>query len=149
MPAAEGYTSGTAYFVECPMKLLLFASAGGAIGAGLRFLVNIAFAGPLVVRGAAVFPWATFTVNVVGGFLMGIVFVLVAERLGGSPEWRAFLATGILGGLTTFSAYSLDMLLLYTGEGLSVRFLVFTIGSVVLSFMALIAGLWLARTLLT
>lgn len=131
------------------MKLLLLASAGGAIGAGLRFLVNQAFAGPQIVRGVMVFPWATLTVNVAGGFLMGIVFVLVGERLGGSPEWRTFLATGILGGLTTFSAYSLDMLLLYNDDGLGVRFLIFTIGSVVLSFVALIAGLWLARTLLT
>lgn len=131
------------------MKLFLLASAGGAIGAGLRFLVNSAMAGPQLVRGAAAFPWWTLTVNVTGGFLMGIVFVLVGERLGGSPEWRTFLATGILGGFTTFSAYSLDMMLLYTEDGLGLRFIGYTLGSVVLSFLALIAGLWLARTLLT
>ncbi len=130
------------------MKLLLLASAGGAIGAGLRFLVNQAFAGPQISGGAA-FPWATLTVNVAGGFLMGVVFVYVGERLGGSPEWRTFLATGILGGLTTFSAYSLDMMNLLTADGMSARFLAYTLGSVVLAFAALAFGLWLTRTLLT
>lgn len=131
------------------MRLLLLASAGGAIGAGLRYLVNTAFAGPVLASGGPQFPWATLTVNVAGGFLMGVVYVLVAERLGGSPEWRVFLATGILGGLTTFSAYSLDMLLLYDAGGLGARFLTYTIGSVVMAFLALATGLWLTRTLLT
>ncbi len=131
------------------MKLLLLASAGGAIGAGLRFLVNLAFAGPAIVRGVMVFPWSTLIVNVVGGFLMGVVVAVVGERLGGSPEWRTFLATGILGGLTTFSAYSLDMMNLLTEGGVSIRFLAYTLGSVILAFAALVAGLWLARTVLT
>ena len=89
------------------------------------------------------------TVNVLGGFLMGLVFVLVNERLGGSPEWRTFLATGILGGLTTFSAYSLDMLNLLIDDGPSLRFLAYTIGTVVLAFLALAAGMALARSALT
>ena len=130
------------------MKLLLLASAGGAIGAGLRFLVNQAFAGPHIVRGVLVFPWATLAVNVAGGFLMGVVFVAVQERLGGSPEWRAFLATGILGGLTTFSAYSLDMMNLFADGGAGLRFLAYTIGSVVLAFAALLAGMALARAVI-
>ena len=58
------------------MKLLLLASAGGAIGAGLRFLVNQSFA----ERGLIAFPWPTLAVNVGGGFLMGVVFVVVHER---------------------------------------------------------------------
>jgi CrcB protein len=126
------------------MKLLLLASAGGAIGAGLRFLVNQAFAG----RGLIAFPWPTLAVNVIGGFLMGIVFVIIHERLGGSPEWRAFLATGILGGLTTFSAYSLDMMNLLTADGFGVRFLAYTLGSVILAFAALACGMWLTRAVL-
>ncbi len=127
------------------MKLLLLASAGGAIGTGLRFLINQAFA----ERGLIAFPWPTLTVNVVGGFLMGVVFVAVHERLGGSPEWRTFLATGILGGLTTFSAYSLDMMNMLTVNGLSLRFFAYTLGSVILAFAALAYGMWLTRTLLT
>jgi CrcB protein len=130
------------------MKLLLLAASGGAIGAALRYLVNSAFAGSEVLRGLPAFPWATLTVNVVGGFLMGVVFVVVAERLGGSPEWRTFLATGILGGLTTFSAFSLDMMMLLT-SGLTMRFMVYAVGSVVMAFLALLAGLWLARAVLS
>ncbi len=130
------------------MHLLLLASLGGAIGAGLRFLVNEAFAGPEIVRGVPVFPWATLSVNIAGGFLMGVVFVLVNERLGSSLEWRTFLATGILGGLTTFSAYSLDMMTLLTDGGLSLRFVAYTAGSVVLALGALAAGLWLTRAVL-
>jgi fluoride exporter len=131
------------------MPLLLLVCIGGAIGAGLRFLVNQAFASRDIAQAsAAFFPWATLTVNVVGGFLMGIVFVVIHERLGGSPEWRAFLATGILGGLTTFSAYSLDMMHLLTDGGLSMKFIGYTAGSVVLAFAALAAGMSLARAVL-
>ena len=126
------------------MKLLLLASAGGAIGAGLRFLVNQAFA----ERGLIAFPWPTLAVNVAGGFLMGVFFVVLHERLGGSPEWRTFLATGILGGLTTFSAYSHDMMNLLTVDGLGLRFFAYTLGSVILAFAALASGMWLARTVI-
>jgi fluoride exporter len=131
------------------MRLLFLACAGGAIGAGLRFLVNQAFAGPAIVRGVTVFPWATLTVNIAGGFLMGVVYVLINERLGGSPEWRTFLATGILGGLTTFSAYSLDMMMLLDNGFFNARFLAYTAGSVVLAFAALTAGMALTRAVLT
>jgi fluoride exporter len=130
------------------MRLLLLASAGGAIGAGLRHLVNQAFAATEIERGVAAFPWATFTVNVVGGFLMGVVFVLVSERLGGSPEWRTFLATGILGGLTTFSAFSLDMFNLVADRNMMLA-VIYAAGSVLLAFAALLAGMSLARLLLT
>jgi fluoride exporter len=133
--------------------LLLLAAAGGAIGAAARFLVNQAFAARVssseIIDGVPVFPWATMTVNIIGGFLMGIVIVLLQERLGGSPEWRTFLATGILGGFTTFSAFSLDMLTLMTHEGiLGPRFLIYVVGSVLLAFGALLAGLTAARAVL-
>ncbi len=132
------------------MKLLVLASAGGAIGAGLRFLVNQFFAArvPETSHGVTAFPWATFSVNIVGSFLMGVVFVYVSERLGGSPEARTFLATGILGGLTTFSAFSLDILTLMTGDSgaiLAPKVIAYVVGSVALSFLALIAGIWLTR----
>jgi fluoride exporter len=125
------------------MKLLMFASAGGAIGAGLRFLVNEAFA----ARGlTAPFPWHTVAVNVAGSFLMGVVYVIINERLGSSPEWRTFLATGILGGLTTFSAFSLDVMnLMADGNGLGLRPAVYITASVGLSVAALFAGIWVTR----
>lgn len=135
------------------MKLLLFASLGGAIGAGLRFLINQAFAGPhlgaAVKGGAIAFPWSTVVVNVVGGLAMGIAFVVIHERLGGHPEWRAFVATGILGGFTTFSAYSLDMMHLMADGGLNGRFFAYTIGTVIAAFAALVVGIWLARGVLS
>ena len=133
------------------MKLLLLASAGGAIGAGLRHLVNQAFAAhglAGVARGVTLFPWATFSVNVVGSFLMGVVYVLINERLDGSPEARTFLATGILGGLTTFSAFSLDILSLMTDNPagiLAPKLIAYVVGSVALSLIALIAGIWITR----
>lgn len=86
------------------MRLLMLASAGGALGAGARYLLNV-YIGRLWAEGA---PLATLTVNIMGSFAMGLVVTLVAARYAGSPELRIFLATGILGGFTTFSAFSLD-----------------------------------------
>lgn len=127
------------------MKLLLLASAGGAIGAGLRFLVNQGFA----ARGLTAFPWATLSVNVAGGFLMGAVMVLVLERYNGSPELRTFLATGILGGLTTFSAFTFELSQMIGADGiLSARLLVYIAASVLLSLAALYAGMALSRAVL-
>ncbi len=127
------------------MKLLLLASAGGAIGAGLRFLVNQGFA----IRGLTSFPWATLTVNVVGGFFMGLVMTLVIERFDGSPEIRTFLATGILGGLTTFSAFTLELSQMIGADGLaSPRLFIYVAASVLLSLVALYAGISFARTVI-
>ena len=123
------------------MNLILLAAAGGAIGAAARLLVNQAFVG-------ALYPWATITVNVVGSFLMGIVVILVAERFGGSPELRTFLATGILGGFTTFSAFSFDVVDLMTKQGSAIAAL-YAGGSVIGSVLALIAGLAAAKVLFT
>lgn len=125
-----------------PMKLLILASTGGAIGAGLRFLVNELFA----ARGLTMFPWSTLSVNVAGSFLMGVVYVLVSDRLGGSPEWRTFLATGILGGLTTFSAFSLDVMkMMAEDNGIGLRSAAYIAGSVIFSVLALFAGIWIMR----
>ncbi len=136
------------------MKLLLLAASGGAIGASLRYLVNQAFvrfgSGADVVGSMPVFPWSTMTVNIVGGFFMGLMFVLIGQRLGGSPEWRTFLTTGILGGFTTFSAFSLDMLTLVQHDGIAgPRFLFYVLGSVILAFIALALGLWAGRMVLS
>ena len=127
------------------MKLFLLAASGGAIGAGARFLVNQAFAS----LGLTGFPWATLSVNIVGAFLMGVVMTLVTERFGGSPEMRVFLATGILGGLTTFSAFTFEVAQLIGADGaLSPRVLLYVAGSVLLSLAALYAGMALSRAVL-
>ena len=85
------------------MRLLILATVGGALGSGARHLVNIGFARAFGPQ----FPWATLTVNVVGSFLMGLLADMILRRFGGSVEMRTFLATGILGGFTTFSAFTL------------------------------------------
>ncbi|MEO1282446.1 MAG: fluoride efflux transporter CrcB [Pseudomonadota bacterium] len=127
-------------------KLFLLAASGGAIGAGARYLVGVAtlrVAGP-----AAAFPWATFTVNVVGSFAMGMLIELIAQRYSASQELRTFLATGVLGGFTTFSAFSLDVVTLMERKANGMA-AVYVASSVALSILALFAGLHLARQFLS
>ncbi len=125
------------------MKLLLLAMSGGAIGSGARYLVNVAAARAV----GTAYPWSTLTVNVVGCLLMGLVTELVLRRYGGSSEARVFLATGILGGFTTFSAFALDFVALMRG-GETVAALGYVLLSVVISITAVIAGLALGKALL-
>ena len=125
------------------MHLFLLASLGGAIGAGARYLVSV---GALRVLGPA-FPWATFTVNVAGSAAMGFLLGLIALRFAGSPEWRTFLLTGILGGFTTFSAFSMDTAQLWD-RGASGLALLYVVGSVVLSIAAFYVGALIARQVL-
>ena len=105
---------------------------GGALGAVLRYLTVLAVA----------FPMGTAVVNVVGSFLMGLAFVLIAER--GLDRAAVFVMTGVLGGFTTFSAFSLDALRLYERGDLGQAAL-YVLGSVVLSLLALVAGVLIAR----
>ena len=126
------------------MRLVLYAAAGGAIGTVARHLANVGFGRWL----GAGFPWSTLFVNVVGGFLMGAVIEALALRFDGSLELRTFIATGILGGFTTFSAFSMDAVLLMQ-RGETVAAALYIGGSVVLSILALLAGLWLTRIMLT
>lgn len=122
------------------MKLFLLASAGGAIGAGARYLVSHAFA----ARGLINFPWATLTINVVGCFLMGFLIEVLALRYQDSNELRTFLATGVLGGFTTFSAFSIEFADLWKG-GETIAAAVYVIASVALTLLAVFAGLAAGR----
>ena len=120
--------------------LLVFV--GGGLGASLRHTVNIACArcmGPT-------FPWGTFLINITGSIAMGLISGYLAFKGEASQPWRLFLMTGVLGGYTTFSAFSLDTALLYQrGEiGLALGYV---LGSVVLSIAGLFAGLALVRHL--
>ena len=122
--------------------LLVFL--GGGIGAAGRHGVNIA-AARLLGTG---FPASTMFINVTGSFVMGLVAAWFAFRAAGeiSQHARLFLTTGILGGYTTFSAFSLDAALLWE-RGDSFSAAIYVIGSVVLSLLALFAGLALVRAL--
>lgn len=123
------------------MRFFILAAGGGAIGAGARYLVDVGCAAWL----GFAFPWATLIVNTVGSFLMGAVMAASVPLLGGSAEWRTFLATGILGGFTTFSTFSLDAWQLFARHQ-SALALVYIAASVVLSIGGLAAGLAAVRS---
>ncbi len=124
------------------MVNLLLVFFGGGLGAALRHLVNMA-AMRLVGPG---FPWGTMAVNILGSFVMGLLIEMLARRFNASTELRLFVATGILGGFTTFSAFSLDFAVLWE-RGAMAPALAYALASVVLSLLSLFLGLWLARSL--
>lgn len=123
--------------------MMIYAALGGAIGAAARYGVNVTTP-KLVGHG---FPWATIIVNVAGSFVMGLLIALLALSWNTSQEMRVFLMTGVLGGFTTFSAFSLDFAALYERKEYGLAF-AYAGGSVVLSLLAVFAGLYLARTVL-
>jgi CrcB protein len=125
------------------MRLILFAAAGGALGAGLRHVINTAF---LAWLGPG-FPWATLTVNVIGSLLMGALIQALMPFDGGAPALRVFLATGILGGFTTFSAFSLDAWVLYERNE-HAALVAYVAVSVLLSIAALVLGMALVRSVM-
>lgn len=121
---------------------LVLVAVGGAIGASLRHLANLAslrLVGPN-------FPWGTMAINIVGSLAMGVFIGMLARRVGASNELRLFIATGILGGFTTFSAFSLDFAVLWE-RGAAASALAYAIVSVIGAILALFLGLWLARSL--
>jgi fluoride exporter len=123
------------------MYHLVIVAIGGAVGSSLRHLVNLAalrFIGPG-------FPWGTLAINIVGSFAMGVFIEILVRRLGTSNEVRLFIATGFLGGFTTFSAFSLDFAVLWE-RGASIPAFAYLLASVVGAIVALFVGLWLARS---
>ena len=122
---------------------LLSVAAGGAIGASLRFLAGVAV---LRAVGQTGFPLTIILVNVVGSFLMGVFVVLAAHR--GLTHLSPFVMTGLLGGFTTFSAFSLEAVTLYERGDVG-QAAAYVALSVVLSILGLVAGLAVARGMLT
>lgn len=115
---------------------------GGGLGASLRHTVNMICARAFGTH----FPFGTFVINISGSIVMGLIAGYLAFKGEAAQPWRLFIMTGVLGGYTTFSAFSLDAALLYErGEiGLAVTYVV---GSVVLAIAGLFAGLALVRSL--
>ena len=124
------------------MKMVLMAAMGGAVGASARYLVGV---GALRFIGTG-FPWGTLIVNIAGSLIMGLMIEAFALRYSVSNEFRTFMATGVLGGFTTFSAFSLDFAVLMERkvQGLAALYLGASVG---FSVLALFAGLYIARTL--
>ncbi|MGE4241206.1 fluoride efflux transporter CrcB [Ramlibacter sp.] len=120
--------------------LLVFL--GGGIGAMLRHASN----GLSLALWGAAYPWGTLFINVSGSLLMGVVVELAALKIGMPPHVRLFIATGILGGYTTFSTFSLEAGLLHA-RGDTAAAIAYAVGSVVLGVAGFFAGMHAVRAL--
>src|ERR1700721_156709 len=120
----------------------LIVFLGGGLGAAVRHGVNLV-AGRFAATG---FPDGTLFINVAGSLAMGLLVEYFALKAGLPQRWRLFLTTGILGGFTTFSAFSLEAALLYE-RGQIAGSAIYVIASVVLAIGALFAGMAIVRML--
>jgi CrcB protein len=100
--------------MNAPSQLLAssYVALGGAIGALLRYQTGRLLTHWLGPNTVTAFPWATLTVNVLGSLAMGLLAGYLARHGQGGDQWRLFLGVGVLGGFTTFSAFSLELMLL-------------------------------------
>jgi CrcB protein len=125
------------------MPPIFLVMLGGAIGAGFRFQIN----GVAIRNLGPLFPWGTWIINILGGLLMGALAALLARQFTateGEPL-RLFIGVGVLGGFTTFSAFSLEIgSMLIRGQ--AVMAAAYAVSSVTGSVLALFAGIYLVRT---
>ena len=124
------------------MNAFLTVFIGAGIGGALRHGVNL---GALRLFGSG-FPYGTLIVNVAGSLAMGLLIGLFALKADPGQHWRLFLTTGLLGGFTTFSTFSLDTILLFQ-RGQTMLAVLYILVSVAVSLIALLAGLALVRGL--
>ena len=125
------------------MKSYLFVMAGGAVGAALRFQL-----GRLLPASVGGWPWPTFIANVAGGLAMGLLAAWVLRQSEAAEPMRLLLGVGLLGGFTTFSAFSLEMaMMVERGQGMLA--FGYALASVILALAALFVGLSLGRGVLT
>ena len=125
------------------MNHVLLVAVGGALGSIARYLTGLAtlrWFGPN-------FPWGTLAVNILGGLAIGIFAELIARRFDGSQELRLFIVTGILGGFTTFSAFTLEVTAMAERGEYTTAF-TYILASVVISVGAVFSGLALVRALI-
>jgi fluoride exporter len=122
------------------MQAYLIVFLGAGLGGALRHGVNLASARMFGLD----FPYGTLIINVVGSLAMGLIAEYLALKGEASQAWRLFLTTGILGGFTTFSAFSLDAALLWE-RGATGQAALYVGASVALSIAGLFFGMWLIR----
>ena len=123
------------------IKNLFIVGLGGGIGSIIRYAASL-------LINSKLFPYATLAVNITGSFIIGLVFALTIKEAGFSNNWKLFLATGICGGFTTFSAFSLENVeLLQNGKiGIAGTYILL---SVILGILATFLGYWLIIKLTT
>ena len=136
MSASLSYVSASAY-----------VAVGGALGAVGRYQLGRAVTHTIGHQAASQFPWATFAANVVGCLLMGFLFGWLARHGGTNEGMRLFLGVGLLGGFTTFSAFSLEMLMLVERGAIGLAF-AYAAGSVLAGLGAVFLGLAIMRATL-
>jgi CrcB protein len=116
------------------MKMILFIASGGAIGAVMRYAASLGVYA-LLGRG---FPYGTLFVNVAGSLLMGVLSVIMLDRVIVDPEWRAAILVGLLGSFTTFSTFSIETLnLLEQGDMMK------AVANIALSIILCLAAVWI------
>jgi fluoride exporter len=123
------------HLVRARRDILLVIAAGGALGAAGRYGVAVA-----LPHDADAFPWSTLATNVAGCFALGVLMVLVVERLSSSRLVRPFFGTGLLGGFTTFSTYAVDTRALLAAGRPAVA-AAYLVGTLVLGLLAVAAAL--------
>ncbi len=121
-----------------------YVALGGGIGALLRYQTGRWMTHWLGVHAVTTFPWATLTVNVLGSLAMGGLAGFLARHGHGGEQWRLFLGVGVLGGFTTFSSFSLEMMLLIE-RGQPFQALTYVLISVLAGLSALYIGLIIMR----
>lgn len=118
------------------LRTLLIVGTGGFIGSVMRYLVQL-----FVERDmSSTFPWGTFVANIAGSFIIGVVFALAQKGNLLSAEWRLFLAVGICGGFTTFSAFAYNNLTMLK-DGVYGQFILNVGGSLFFGLLAVYLGM--------
>ena len=120
----------------------LLVACGGAIGACLRY-----GAGLLIVRPTSLFPWATWSINVLGCFLAGVFFALSQRYPALQNETRLFVMVGIFGGFTTFSSFGLETFQLFRQEQMSMA-VMYSLSSLIVGVLCLAMGFYLFQIFL-
>jgi CrcB protein len=125
------------------MYTYLAIAFGGALGALSRYWLTVS----IERFNSTGFPLGTFVVNLLGSFLIGLLYIILMEKLSVADQWRPVIITGFLGAMTTFSTFSLDALLLFQ-QGQYNTALFYVLSSVMICIFAAYMGMQIARTLL-